>query len=165
MTQEMVSQHEMGQAMNKMATGILHLLGIAPTAEMSQTPWLPTSDNQPVPAIVDLGKLADVVHDLAHNNEQMKAAMSQAQHPYGLCHNEGCPTCGAQRRVLTQSIAAKIEKASLAQAGAEIDLACQWANQTALRDSLSTVLAAYRKAGSPGSPQSEPELELVVTPS
>lgn len=165
MTQEMVSQHEMGQAMNKMATGILHLLGIAPTAEMSQTPWLPTSDNQPVPAIVDLGKLADVVHDLAHNNEQMKAAMSQAQHPYGLCNNEGCPTCRDQRRVFAQSIASKIEKASLAQAGAEIDLACQWANQTELRDSLSTVLAAYRQAGSPGLVESEPELELVVTPS
>lgn len=164
MTSEMVTQAQMGQAIDRMGKAILEMLGIAPTAEMSQTPWISTSDNQPVTAIVDLGKLADVVHDLAHNNEQMKAAMAQAQHPYGLCDNQDCPPCREQRRFFAQSIALQVEKASLAQAGAEIDLACQWANQPELSQQLSTVLAAYREAGSPGLPDPEPELSLVVTP-
>lgn len=164
MTTEMVSREVMTQALNKMATGILQMLGITPTAEMGLTPWLPTSDDKPVAAIVDLGKMADLVHDVAHNQEGLKAAMSQATHPYGLCDTEGCAPCRDQRRVFAQSLASKIEKASLAQAGAEIDMACRWANQTILRDQLTSVLAAYREAGSPGLIETPADLEFVVTP-
>ena len=149
--QETVTQDQMGQAMNKMGIGLLKMLGITPTAEMGQTPWLPTSPDAELEPIIDVDKMADLLHGLEHNQEQIVAKMGQLGHGPGLCDETlKCPPCRDQRRVFATKIAPQIEKAALAQAGSKIDRACEWAKVPELRDQISRVMEAYDLAGSPG---------------
>ena len=149
--QDTVTQEQMGQAMDKMGLGLLKILGITPTAEMGQTPWLSTSSDAEIEPIIDVDKMADLLHGLEHNQQQIVAKMGQLSHGPGLCDDlVNCPPCRDQRRVFATKLAPQIERVTLAQAGTEIDQACQWAKVPELRDQVSQVVSAYRLAGSPG---------------
>ena len=162
MATKSVTPEQMAKALETQAQGILSLMGIDLTAEMGQTPWLHGSeDGETHEPILDLGKLSTAVHDLAHNVEGIKVQLGQAQHPYGLCDSETCPTCRDQRTILASQISEGIEESALAKAGQEIDLACEYAGVPGLRDTLATALQRYRDAGSPGLDASREPMYLV----
>ena len=158
MATKSVTPEQMAKALETQAQGILSLLGIELTAEMGQTPWLHGSeDGEAQKPVLDLGKLSTAVHDLAHNFEGVKAQLVQAQHPFGLCDSGTCPTCRDQRNALTSRISDEAEAAALSKAGREIDLACEYARDSELRDTLANALQQYRDAGRPGlDPSAEP---------
>lgn len=162
MTQKTVTREEMTQLLVDQGRGILMSLGIPLTAEMGQTPWLPGSDNgDEGKPLLDVGKLADIVHDLKHDQDQIVASMGQLGHGAGLCDDlVNCPPCRDQRRVFATKLAPQIERAALAQAGTEIDQACQWAKVPQLRDQVSQVVSAYRLAGSPGA--EDTDFEIII---
>ena len=161
MAQETVTREEMEKAMNKMGAGFMKVLGITPTAEMGQTPWLPTSPDAEIAPVLDVGKLADIVQDLKHDQDKIVASMGQLGHGAGLCDDlVNCPPCRDQRRVFATKLAPQIERAALAQAGTEIDQACQWAKVPQLRDQVSQVVSAYRLAGSPGA--EDTDFEIII---
>ena len=163
MAAKTVTAEQMADALQVQATGILSLLGIELTAEMGQTPWLPGSeDGEARKPLLDLGKLSAAVHDLGHNVEQVQVRLAQAQHPFGLCDSETCPTCRDQRTALANQISEEVEEAALTKAGKEIDLACEYAGAPGLRDAIATALQRYRDAGRPGLDVSREPMFLVA---
>lgn len=156
MTTETVTRQEMAEALRKesdrtekamadLARGLLKLLGLEPTAEMGQTPWLSSSIAKG--SLADLDKLSATVYQLGQEHEALKANLGQEnQHPSGLCTSASCETCVPQR----QRTAKTARELALSQAGDEIDLACEYSMVPSLRDHLTTVLDVYRKAGQPG---------------
>ena len=162
MATKSVTPDQMAKALETQAQGILSLLGIELTAEMGQTPWLRGSEDGEVrEPLLDLGKMSTAVHDLAHNVQGVEVQLGQAQHPFGLCDSETCPTCRDQRTALANQISEEVEEAALAKAGKEIDLACEYAGDPGLRDTLATALQRYRDAGRPGLDASRESLYLV----
>lgn len=168
MATDTVTRAEMTEALEEIRrvtmTETLRALGITLTAEMGQTLWRDGSqanDGQQPEPIIDVDKMADLLHDLIHNQEEMKATMGQSSHAPGLCDVETCTTCRDQRRAFAQKLAPQVEKATLAQAGSEIDLACAWAGLPQLSAKLSEVLAAFRANGSPGVEQA-PEFGVLI---
>ena len=158
-----VTPEQMAEALEVQANGILSLLGIDLTAEMGQTHWLRGSeDGEGRKPLLDLGKLSAAVHDLAHNVEGFNVQLTQAQHPFGLCDSETCPTCRDQRTALASQISEGVEEAPLAKAGKEIDLVCEYARAPGLRDTLATALQRYRDAGRPGLDASMEPMYLVA---
>ena len=169
MATETVTREELTLALEEMKretmTETLRALGITVTSEMGQTLWPDGSSQanngqQPEP-IIDVDKMADLMHDLTHNQEALTAEMGKASHLPGLCDNPACPICRDQRRVFSQALSQQVERATQAQSGSEIDRACEWAGVTQLRDQLTNVLAAFRQAGSPGLAK-QPEFEIMV---
>ena len=160
MSNETMNRQEIEEALETTMTGFLKMLGVTLSAEMGQTPWLNTSDGksqqQPV---IDLTDMAKRLHDLALTQEVL---MHQTSHPYGLCDEQTCPPCRDQRRFLAQNIASQVESAAFAQAGTEIDKACEWGKAPELRAKLMQVLEGYRSAGRPGFDESE--LEFTIEP-
>lgn len=152
MTQETVTPEEMRQFLDTSMEGLLKMLGVNPSAEMGQTPWLPTEGGGDHLPVIDLDKMGDLIHSLEHNQQQIVAKMEQQLgHGPGLCDEIlKCPPCRDQRRVFATKIAPEIERATLAQAGSRIDRACEWAKVPELRDQISRVMEAHELAGSPG---------------
>ena len=159
MSSEMVTQEQMAQALNKMGMGILMMLGITPTAEMGQAPWLDISANEGAEPLVNLDQIAGLVHDISHNHEQILASMGQASHPYGLCDSAECPPCRDQRRTFASKLAPQVEKATLAQVGTEMDAACKWAGLTGHLEQVMGAVSNFRDAGSPD--LVEPEFNII----
>ena len=125
-----VTQEEMGQALNNLAMGFMKMLGLTTTAEMGQTPWLRTSDDEGAEPLINLDQIAGLVHDISHNHEQLLASMGQASQTHGLCDSGQCAPCRDQRRVLATKLARQVEKATLAQMGTEMDAAFSQALMT-----------------------------------
>ena len=155
MTTETVTRQEMTEALRKesdrtekamadLARGLLKLLGLEPTAEMGQTPWLSSSTAKG--SLADLDKLSTTVNQLGEEHEALKAQLRQEIQHSGLCTSASCETCVPQR----QRTAKTARELALTQAGDEIDLACEYSMVPSLRDHLTTVLDVYRKAGQPG---------------
>ena len=108
MTTETVTRQEMAEALRKesdrtekaiaeLGRGLLKLLGLEPTAEMGQTPWLSSSIAKG--SLADLDKLSATVYQLAEEHEALKAHVGQEnQHPSGLCTSTSCETCVPQRQ-------------------------------------------------------------------
>ena len=167
MTTETATRQEMAEALKKEAErtekamaelgrGLLTLLGLEPTAEMGPTPWLNSSIAKG--SLADLDKLWATVYQLAEEHEALKAHVGQEnRHPSGLCTSASCETCVPQ----WQRTAKAARELALAQAGDEIDLACDYSMVPSLRDHLTTVLDVYRKAGQPGLKRDQELLVLV----
>ena len=82
MTTETVTRQEIAAALRKesdrtekamadVARGLLKLLGLEPTAEMGQTPWLSPSTAKG--SLADLDELSATVYQLAKEHDTLKA--------------------------------------------------------------------------------------------